>query len=157
MAALNDSLGTTEAAAFTKTRQQYGNMLALENLATNGVEGGISAARLANMKNIGNPDLQELADISAQFLRTRESPHGAMQRLVIGGAAVGTGGVLSALPAVAGTALAGRGANMMLNSNAARNAALGVSGQPNALSRLLSNPDLAQFGYRAAPVLAGGR
>lgn len=156
MAALNDSLGTTEAAAFAKTRQQYGNMLALENLATNGVEGGISAARLANMKNINNPDLQELADISAQFLRTRESPHGAMQRLVIGGAATGAGGV-SALPVMAGAAIAGRGANMMLNSNAARNAALGVSGQPNALSRLLSNPDLAQFGYRAAPVLAGGR
>jgi len=156
MTALNDSLGATEAAAFAKTRQQYGNMLALENLAQNGAEGGISAARLANMKNIGNPDLQELADIAAQFLRTRESPHGAMQRLVIGGAATGAGGV-SALPVMAGAAMAGRGANMMLNSSAAKNAALGVSSQPNALSRLLSDPDLAQFGYRAAPVLAGGR
>lgn len=34
-------------------------------------------------KNIKNPELQDLADISAQFLRTRESPHGAMQRVVL--------------------------------------------------------------------------
>jgi hypothetical protein len=123
MAALNDSLGPQEAAAFAKTRQQYGNMLALENLAQNGAEGGISAARLANMKNIGNDDLQELADIAAQFMRTRESPHGALQRLVIGGTAAGAGGV-SALPVLAGTAVAGRGANSILNSQAAKNAAL---------------------------------
>jgi hypothetical protein len=153
MAALNDSLGPAEAAAFAKTRQQYGNMLALENLAQNGAEGGISAARLANMKNIGNADLQELADIAAQFMRTRESPHGALQRLVIGGAATAGGGI-SALPVVAGTAVAGRGANMLLNSQAAKNAALGVRGSPNALSRLLANPDAAQMGYRVAPVLA---
>ena len=153
MAALNDSLGPAEAAAFAKTRQQYGNMLALENLAQNGAEGGISAARLANMKNIGNADLQELADIAAQFMRTRESPHGALQRLVIGGAATAGGGV-SALPVVAGTVVAGRGANMLLNSQAAKNAALGVRGSPNALSRLLANPAAAQMGYRVAPVLA---
>jgi hypothetical protein len=153
MAALNDSLGPTEAAAFAKTRQQYGNMLALENLATNGAEGGISAARLANMKNIGNADLQELADIAAQFMRNRESPHGALQRLVIGGTAAGAGG-LPAAPVLAATAAAGRGANMLLNSGAARNAALGVSSPPNALSRLLANQQARQMGYRSAPVLA---
>ena len=156
MAALNDSLGPQEAAAFAKTRQQYGNMLALENLAQNGAEGGISAARLANMKNIGNDDLQELADIAAQFMRTRESPHGALQRLVIGGAAAGTGGV-SALPILAGTAVAGRGANSILNSQAAKNAALGIAPQPNAISALLANQQAHQLGYRAAPVLAVDR
>lgn len=154
MAALNDSLGPTEAAAFAKTRQQYGNMLAVENLATNGAEGGISAARLANMKNIGNADLQELADIAAQFMRTRESPHGALQRLVIGGAATGAGGI-PALPALAGAAVAGRGANMLLNSGPARNAALGTSGGPNALRALLANQQARQLGYRSAPVLVG--
>jgi len=160
MAALNDSLGPTEAAAFAKTRQQYGNMLALENLAQNGAEGGISAARLANMKNIGNDDLQELADIAAQFMRTRESPHGAMQRLMIGGTAATTGGAmggLTAVPFLAGTAAAGRGANAILNSQAAKNAALGVQSQPNALTRLLAMPEIRQMGYRAAPVALSGQ
>ena len=156
MDALNESLGPQEAAAFANVRKQYGNMLALENLAQNGAEGGVSVGRLANLKNINNNDLQELADIAAQFLRTRESPHGAMQRLVIGGAAGAAGGV-SALPIMAATAGAGRVANSILNSNAARNAVLGVQGPPNALQALLANPDLQQFGYRAAPVLAGGR
>jgi hypothetical protein len=156
MDALNDSLGATEAASFANVRKQYGNMLALENLAQNGAEGGVSVGRLANLKNINNPDLQELADISAQFLRTRESPHGAMQRLVIGGAAGATGG-LNALPVMAATVGAGRVANSLLNSTAARNAVLGVQSQPNAMTRLLMNPELAQLGYRSAPVLAGGR
>lgn len=156
MDALNESLGPQEAQAFSNVRKQYGNMLALENLAQNGAEGGVSVARLANLKNINNKDLQELADISAQFLRTRESPHGALQRLVIGGAAGAAGGV-SALPVMAATAGAGRLANVALNSNAARNAVLGSQSAPNALQRLLANPDFVQFGYRAAPVLAGDR
>lgn len=150
MEALNESLGPQEAASFATLRKQYGNMLALENLAQNGAEGGVSAARLANMKNIGNPDLQELADIAAQFMRTRESPHGALQRLVIGGAATGAGG----LPYLPAAAAAGRGANALLNSNTARNYVTGRGG--NALAGLL-DPEAVQFGYRAAPVLAGGR
>ncbi|MGL4651828.1 MAG: hypothetical protein ACRC1H_20635, partial [Caldilineaceae bacterium] len=120
MDALNDSLGPQEAQAFAKVRQQYGNMLALENLATNGAEGGISAGRLANMKHINNPDLQELADIAAQFLKTRESPHGALQRLVIGGTAGATAGGLGALPMLPVAAGVGRATNALLNSNAAR-------------------------------------
>lgn len=150
MDALNDSLGPQQAAAFGTLRKQYGNMLALENLAQNGAEGGVSVGRLANLKNINNPDLQELADIAAQFLRTRESPHGAMQRLVIGGAAGAAGG-LSALPVMAATAGAGRAANTILNSQAARNAVMGVPSSPNALQAALSNADLAQLGYRVAP------
>lgn len=160
MDALNESLGPAEAKAFAGVRQQYGNMLALENLAQNGAEGGVSVGRLANLKHINNPDLQELADIAAQFLRTRESPHGAAQRLVIGGVGAvtaGGAGMLPMLPAVVG---AGRGANALLNSNAARNAVLGTPSapkSPNALQRLLANSDLAQIGYRAAPVTLTGR
>ena len=67
MDALNRSLGPDGAKAFATTRQQYGNMLALEKLARNGVEGEISVARLANLGNINNQPLQELADIAAQF------------------------------------------------------------------------------------------
>jgi hypothetical protein len=51
---LNRSLGPDEAAAFAKVRQQYGNMLDLEGIAQNGAEGGVSIAKLANMKNINN-------------------------------------------------------------------------------------------------------
>lgn len=157
MTALNESLGPQEAEAFAKVRQQYGNMMALEKFAQNGADGGISVGRLANMKNINNPDLQELADIAAQFLRTRESPHGAMQRIMMGGVGTMAAGGTGMLPMLPVAAAAGRGANALLNSNAARNAVLGTASQPNALQALLQNADLAQLGYRTAPVLAGGR
>lgn len=155
MDALNDSLGPQQAASFATLRKQYGNMLALENISQNGAEGGVSIARLANMKNINNPELQELADIAAQFMRTRESPHGALQRLVIGSSAAGIGGVPAA-PALAGAVVAGRAANMGLNSNVARDFVLGRGGQ-NALQQLVTRPDLVQAGYRAVPAALAGR
>jgi hypothetical protein len=152
MNALNESLGPTQAAAFAKTRQQYGNMLALENLAQNGAEGGVSIARVANMRHINNPDLQELADISAQFLKGRESPHGALQRLVIGGTAASVGAPLGALPVVAAGGIAGRAANSALNSNALRAMVTGQAVPSGAVANLLArNPGLRQLGYRAAP------
>ncbi|EJM25134.1 putative soluble lytic transglycosylase fused to an ABC-type amino acid-binding protein [Pseudomonas sp. GM21] len=121
MSALNRSMKPEEAADFAKVRRQYGTMLDLEKLAQNGAEGDISVARLANMKNIGNPELQDLADISAQFLKSRESPHGAMQRLMLGGlGAIGAGSGAVAPLVVAGGIAAGRGANMALNSKAVR-------------------------------------
>lgn len=134
MDALNRSLTPQEAAGFATTRQQYGNMKSLEKLAQNGAEGDISIGRLANLKNIGNKDLQELADISAQFLKTRESPHGAMQRLVIGGLGAGIGGV-SGLPYLAGASVAGRGANAALNSEWLRS--LMINGVPQMPAGLL--------------------
>lgn len=146
MDALNDSLGPKQAAEFATVRKQYGNMLSLEGLAQNGAEGGVSIGRLANMKNIRNNDLQELADISSQFLKTRENPHGAMQRLVLGGLAAGTGGV-AGLPYLAGGALAGRGINSILNSNTARG--LLIDGAPEIPSGLLS------FGQKTAPLVIG--
>lgn len=125
MDALNRSLGPTQAAEFALTRHQYGNMLAFEKLAKNGVEGEISVARLANLKNINNPELQELADIAAQFVKPREGMHGAMQR---GFAAMGIGTALGPY-ALAGTAVAGRGANMALNSDTLRATVLGLPRQ----------------------------
>jgi len=149
MDALNDSLGTQSAAEFGALRNQYRNMLALEGLARNGAEGGISAARLANMRGKGGADLQELADIAAQFMRTRENPHGAAQRVFLAGAGLGIGG-----PAALGASVgAGRAANALLNSQAGRNFALGRN---NALASLVS-PEIAQLGYRTAPVLQADR
>lgn len=152
MDGLNRSLGPTEAAAFAQTRQQYGNMMALEKIAKNGVEGELSIARLANIKNINNDGLQELADIAAQFVKAREGQHGAMQRAIAGGATFATAG----LPGVLAGAAAGRSVNAGLNSQAARNLLTGAVSQPNALQRLLSNSDLAQLGYRVAPNALSG-
>jgi hypothetical protein len=118
MGALNRSLGPAEAAEFATVRKQYGNMLELQNLAQNGAEGGISIGRLANLKHINNPELQDIADIAAQFVRTRENPHGAAQRVVLGAGGLGLAGATGTLPALAGGVAAGRIANTALNSNA---------------------------------------
>lgn len=148
MDALDRSVGPQAAQGFAELRKQYGNMLALEKLAKNGVDGEVSAARLANMKNINNADLQELADIAAQFVKAREGQHGSMQRAVVGmGTAAAAG-----LPGVAAGATVGRSINSLLSSDAARNVLMGR----NALS-LPMNPAAVQLGYRAAPVLAGDR
>jgi hypothetical protein len=126
MAALDRSLGPQGAKEFAEVRKHYGTMLDLENLATNGAEGGISIARLSNMKNIKNSDLQDLADISAQFLKAREGQHGAMQRAVVGG----TAGIVGGPAALITGAVLGRGANMALNSKLAKKAALGQINGP---------------------------
>jgi hypothetical protein len=155
MGALNRSLGPDEAASFATTRQQYGSMLDLQKLAKNGAEGEVSIARLANMSNIKNPEMQELADIAAQFVKPRESQHGAMQRVVLGtGAGLAGmmgGGVMAGGAGLAGAALAGRGANSILNSNTLKELMLRPAGkmigEPATLNRL------TQAGYRAAPLL----
>lgn len=147
MDALNESMGPQKAGEFAKLRQQYGNMLTIEKIAQNGAEGGVSIGRLANMKNIGNKDVQELADIAAQFLKTRENPHGAMQRTFIGGTASLLGGV----PYMAAGMTAGRAANSLLNSNAARKAVLGQGG--GLLGQFPTN-DLTRLGLLSAPILA---
>lgn len=159
MDALNRSLGPDEAAAFKTTREQYGNMLSMEKIAQNGAEGGVSIARLANMRNINNPQLQELADISSQFLKNRESAHGAAQRVFGGMGAAGTAATAAmlghaAVPvALAGGMAAGRGANALLNSNMARAAILGGP-QSNLL---LQGANAGQAALRAAPVAISAR
>lgn len=154
MDALNDSLGPVEAESFSRVRSQYGNMLDIDKLVQNGAEGGVSAAKLGNLRNIRSPQLQELADISAQFLKTRESPHGALQRLVIGGTAGSIGGAtagLGALPYLGAAAVAGRGANATLNSNALRNVLINSAKAPQKLTNGDANA-LAQLLARSAPV-----
>lgn len=146
MGALDRSLGPQEASAFAQTREQYGNMLALEKLAKNGAEGDISIARLANLKNINNQPLQEIADIAAQFVKPREGMHGAAQRAGVGAGLATLGGI----PALAGGMAAGRAANAALNSNALRNALLnqGASGAASPIN---------QLAYRSAPILGAGQ
>jgi hypothetical protein len=142
MGALNRSLPPDRAAGFATTRQQYGNMLDLQKLAQNGVDGDVSIARIANMKNINNQDMQELADIAAQFLKPREGQHGAAQRAAAG-LGIGSIGGPASLAASIG---AGRAANSMLNSQTARDLLL---------QQLQSGryPGVVENAYRMAPVL----
>lgn len=148
MGALNRSLGPDEAAKFATVRKQYGNMLDVESLAQNGAEGGVSVGRLANLKGVNNPDLKDLADIAAQFVRPRESPHGAAQRVVLGG--LGLGGAVAApaaVPALAGGVAAGRVANTALNSQTLKNLMLGQSTLPENMRRIGGNPALRSLLY----------
>lgn len=150
MGALDRSLGPQEAAKFASTRQQYGNMLDLQKLAKNGADGEVSVARLANMSNINNPQMQELADIAAQFVKAREGQHGAAQRVMMGAGAGMAGylggGALGGGLGLLGAAGFGRGANSLLNSNAARNFMLQSSPQ-------FQNGLLSESMLKAAPVL----
>jgi hypothetical protein len=150
MEALDRSLGPDAAASFKLTRQQYGNMLDLEKLAKNGAEGELSVARIANIKNIGNEPLQEIADIAAQFVKAREGAHGSAQRA----ATAIVGGIVAGPTALTVGAGAGRGVNTLLNSNALRNAMTGQQA-PNKLMELAANPRAQQLIYRTAPVISG--
>jgi hypothetical protein len=157
MDAMNRSMGPEAAKAFAKTRAQYGNMKALEKIAANGVDGEISAARLANLKNINNKDLQELADIAATFIKPRESAHGSMQRAVFWGA-VPT--AVAGPVGLAGGATVGRAANAMLTSPKVINAMTGAgftpaaSGLPALPASQLQQMFLQSL-MRGAPSLAG--
>ncbi|CAB4188152.1 hypothetical protein UFOVP1165_45 [uncultured Caudovirales phage] len=139
--ALNRSLGPDGAAEFGKVRQQYGNMKTLERMSPNGAEGEITAGRLGSARNIRSRDLQDVADVAAQFVRTRESPHGAMQRIMMGGlgaAGLGGGAVTGTLPVVAGAMGAGRLANTALNSETLQQILM----NPQMFDKLLSHPAL---------------
>jgi hypothetical protein len=153
MGALNRSLGPDQAAAFAQTRQQYGNMLDLQKLAKNGAEGEVSVARLANMRGINNPQMQELADIAAQFVKPREGAHGAAQRVFGAGGLLGAGAMIGGpVGAALGAGIpmaAGRAANGLLNSQMARNFVLGAPmlGEPQSLGLL------TQGAYHALPLI----
>lgn len=163
MDALNRSVGPQAADDFAQLRRQYGNMLSLEKLAKNGADGDINVVKLANMRDINNAELQELADIAAQFVRPREGAHGAAQRVIGAGGIAGAGGGLAAmgvpaLPAAAaaagGAVAAGRMANKALNSEGMRNAVMGaVPGAPVAPAAMGAIPMATQ---RALPVLGAG-
>lgn len=142
--ALNRSLGPDDAAAFANLRQQYGNMKTLERLAPNGAEGEITAGRVGAIRDARSQDLQDVADVAAQFVRTRESPHGAAQRVFMSALGIGapaaasTAGLL--VPALAATGVmgAGRVASEALKSRALAELLLNPQGLSNALQNPLS-------------------
>lgn len=151
MDALNRSLGPDDAQSFARLREQYGNMLTLRRFAQNGIDGDVSIARIANMRDIRSPQLQELADIAAQFLKPREGAHGAAQR-VYGAALGGAAGYFGGPAALAAGLSAGRIGNSALNSNWARNTMLGLPSNNQALAAGLRN--FMPVTSKIAPVLA---
>lgn len=144
MDALDRSLGPDKAAAFAQTRKEYGAMLTIEKLAPNGADTTLSAARLGNMRNLKNPELQDIADIAAQFVKQRESQHGGAQRALTAVA----GGALVGLPGLAAAAAAGRTANTALNSSTLKKLLL------NAPQTAAQPGQLTQGLYRALPAAA---
>ena len=155
MGALERSLGPDKAAQFANVRKQYGNMLEVEKLVGRGAEAGVSPAKLANAKNLNNADLAELGDIAAQFLKTRESPHGAAQRigaLSLGGAALGT---MGGVPLMAGGMAAGRAANTALNSNTLRSLLMNPAATGGRVEALGADPTLRALLYNAPSRLGG--
>ena len=147
MDAMNKAAGPEKAAEFSKLRQQYGNMKTIEGLIPNGAEGDISLGRLANLRGARNQDLQDVADVSAQFLKTREAPHGSLQRIM---QAVTAGGMYINPWITTGTLAGGRVANSALNSNTLRKLAMNGAQMPRIQSGLL-DPRLF---YKMAPALA---
>ena len=148
MSALNRSLGPEDAQAFSKLREQYGNMLDFQFLAKrmHGSKGELSAARIANMDTMGNQSLQDVADVAAQFVRPREGAHGAAQRAAAGLITLG----MSGAPALATGAATGRAANMALNSNLAKQLILN---EPTPILNNQLMKTLQSGGYRVAPLI----
>lgn len=133
-------------AAFAKTRQQWANMMELQKLVPAGAEGDISVARLANARGIKTPELSDLRDIAAQFLKPKIADSGTAQRA----AAMGAVPSFVANPVLTtGTLAAGRAANTVLGSPA-----LGSAIANRAVNRALqSTPSLNAPGLQRAGLL----
>lgn len=138
MDALHRSLPADKADDFAKVRKQYHSLLTVEPLVQAGAEGNVSLARFANLHKTGHKQLDELRDISGQFLRTRESPHSAGQRITLGSLAAGGAGFFGGVPGIAGTLAGGRLANEALNSKAARKVVLNGVQPPRTLAEVLA-------------------
>lgn len=112
-----------QGASFAKVRQQWANLMELKKLVPAGAEGDISAARLANARGVKTPELSDLRDIAAQFLKPKMGDSGTAQRLGAMGTISSAGPAFLANPvattgAVIGGLATGRAANSVLGSPA---------------------------------------
>jgi hypothetical protein len=141
MDSVSRSVGPEKAAAFGDLKRKYANLKSLEKLAGNSAEGDISMARLGNIAS-RNAEVNDLSQIAATFAKGRESPHGAMQRLTIGGGVTALGGGLLggvAAPVAMGLT-GGRLANTALNSDVLKRLILSQPNGKERLAELLANP-----------------
>jgi Transglycosylase SLT domain len=123
-------------------RGQYSNYAKLSRLAKNGAEGSITPASIANLKGAKSKDLQTLSDMAAQFLRTQESPHGAAQRIMLGGLGAAASPFGLAAP-FAGAVAGGRALNSALNSKTLRELMInGYQPTEGLVNQLLKNKSI---------------
>lgn len=128
--ALDRSLPPEVAKAFTKTRGQYANLIALRGALRAGAEGTVTPAKLATLKVRG--DLKELADIGATFLVEPFGNSGTANRTIGAGILGALGGGAAFDPTLAATAAisggtVGRTANALLQAQPVVNYALNGS------------------------------
>lgn len=128
MDSLNDTLGKDKAAAFRQTRQRWGNMEELDAIVKAGADGNVTPASLGGKRDL-MPDLEEVRDIGAQFLKGRINDSGTAPRVGYTAGLLGAGGlgvmagadIATMGGTMLGGATIGRGTNALLNSRAAQN------------------------------------
>jgi hypothetical protein len=127
MEAVDRSMPAQVAKQFADTRAQYANLISVRRLLKAGADGGVTPARLSNVKNLRG-DLKDVADVGATFLREPFGNSGTANRIIgaslLGGTGAGylggtgLGGLLE--PATLGAASAtigtARAANALLGS-----------------------------------------
>lgn len=154
MDALNRSL-PDEGAEFAKVRRQWGNMTEIGKIVGNGAEGDLSPARLANRRDLRSPELSQLADISAQFLRPRVGDSGSAQRHIYGAGLFGAGTIADPVSTGLGVTL-GRMLNSRLSNQAVVDNIIRKSIDPavlNAGGSLAANPVPQSLMNRLSPYL----
>jgi hypothetical protein len=143
--------------AMQEARTRIAKTYSIED-ALNAVSGSVDARRLAKQLDKGKPlsgELKQAAEFAARFPKAAQAVEGMgslpqtspLDWAMGGGLAMGTGN-----PLMLASMAARPAARSLVLSPVVQNRL--VQQQSNALSALL-NPDLAQFGYRAAPIVAG--
>lgn len=146
---------------FQAARQQIAKTYSIEK-ALNAETGTVDAKKLAQQLQKGKPlsgGLESAARFAARFPKAAQTPE------VLGSlpgaspldfAAAGGMTAASGNPLVMASVLARPAARSLALSPLVQNRLVQAQ-QPNAISRLLSNDELAQLGYRAAPSALTGR
>jgi hypothetical protein len=157
------SLGLDELLpALRDARQRIAKSYSVE-AALNPTTGAVDARKLSGQLAKGKPlsgELKDAAEFAARFPKAAQTIEGMgslPQTSPLDWIGAGTLSGVSGNPLVMLGALARPAARAAALSPMVQNNLAQTARSPNAMQRLLSSPDLAQLGYRAAPVLAGGR
>lgn len=144
---------------FRDARQLIAKTYSVEK-ALNPTTGAVDARKLANQLTRGKPlsgELKDAADFAARFpkaAQTVEAMGSLPQTSPLDWALGGSLSAATANPLAMASVLARPAARSVVLSPVVQDRL--IQSQPNAL-QLLTNPELRQLAYRAAPVAAGGR
>jgi hypothetical protein len=148
--------------AFRDSRQLIAKTYTVEkalNPASGAVDARKLAAQLAKNKPLSG-GIKDAAEFAARFPKAAQTVEGMgslPQTSPLDWIGAGTLSGVSGNPLVMLGALARPAARAAALSPMVQNNLAQTTASPNAIRRLLSNQELAQFGYRAAPVLGSGR